>query len=481
MESAKPLAPPASSPLRAGSPAASDFSLLSPLALDTLAERDTLLSRMFAALLCLVTSLLPLMGNLPKRVEALYALVMTAVVAAMRKLRLRRARATERSVGGGQAHDVLHFRGVDRRRHRVLFLGEAGVGKSSLSAAIQAQIPVERRIPSDGLASADRAAHTSERGCTLAVIVWTAQQQTPMKAYALKWRTVAYDDAGPATPVAVVCNMSDVAPCPMPEIDAMRGTQIPALAISALRGTNLAALWVLLEHSAAHGSTSSSPPSTTGTQEAPKATAATAATASDDASPAAAPLGSSSFELQNRASVLITESGCGEPPAPTARTASSTGAAESTLRFRTNAAAVAHASDTKGSRAPQPPRPRPPPQQKLREEQQQRRPQPLSPTTPPHSSPSPASIVVNDAELSWLSSQERFALPSSSSPKSSFVRENECHSSPTAIKGGHKGGELHEHEYGSTYSSEQLDAHQSRSMGALHEDEGGVHGYEHTY
>ena len=470
MVTTKPLA---SSPLRAGSPAASEISLLSPLALDTFAERDTLLSRFFAALLCLVTSLLPLMGNLPKRVEALYALVMTAVVAAMRKLRLRRARATERSAGGEQAHDVLHFRGVDRKRHSVLFLGEAGVGKSSLSAAIQAQIPVERRISSNGLASADRAAHTSERGCTLAVIVWTAQQQTPMKAYALKWRTVAFDDAGPATPVAVVCNMSDVAPCPMPEIDAMRGTQIPALAISALRGTNLGALWLLLEHSAAHGPRSSSPLSTTGTQEAPKATAATAATASDDASPAAAPLGSSSFELH---SGPITESGCGEPPAPTARTASSTGAAESTLRFRSNAAAAAHASDTKGSRAPQPPRPRPPQQQKLHEEQQQWRPQPLSPTTPPHSSPSPASIVVNDAELSRLSSQDRFALPSSSSPNSSFVS-----TSPTAIKGGHMGGELHEHEYGSTYSREQLDAHQSRSMGLLHEEEGGAHGYEHTY
>ena len=470
MLTTKPLA---SSHLRAGSPAATEISLLSPLALDTFAERDTLLSRFFAALLCLVTSLLPLMGNLPKRVEALYALVMTAVVAAMRKLRLRRARATERSAGGEQAHDVLHFRGVDRKRHSVLFLGEAGVGKSSLSAAIQAQIPVERRISSNGLASADRAAHTSERGCTLAVIVWTAQQQTPMKAYALKWRTVAFDDAGPATPVAVVCNMSDVAPCPMPEIDAMRGTQIPALAISALRGTNLGALWLLLEHSAAHGPRSSSPLSTTGTQEAPKATAATAATASDDASPAAAPLGSSSFELH---SGPITESGCGEPPAPTARTASSTGAAESTLRFRSNAAAAAHASDTKGSRAPQPPRPRPPQQQKLHEEQQQWRPQPLSPTTPPHSSPSPASIVVNDAELSRLSSQDRFALPSSSSPNSSFVR-----TSPTAIKGGHMGGELHEHEYGSTYSREQLDAHQSRSMGLLHEEEGGAHGYEHTY
>ena len=203
---------------------------------------------------------------------------------------------------------------------QITFLGDPGVGKTTLLAALRAHVPSCMRdtcglshscsgmnlldhldgnaeIGSGGIAGSSgvvaglhvsssnsssingssqsvNSSSSSSHGCggssssgrcgssgvaasrRHAVIVWKASMPESMKAYAMRWRSAAGGGGGSMsgcaaahTPILVVCNMADVNPCPLPEMNAMRGTKMPALAISAVKGTNVGALWLLLERS----------------------------------------------------------------------------------------------------------------------------------------------------------------------------------------------------------------------------------------
>ena len=143
----------------------------------------------------------------------------------------------------------------------MLFLGDAGVGKTSLIAALRDHVPPTlNEITAEGSSSSSlsscedlpwaasgSAKSRSDNVRRHAVIVWTANLADTMRAYASRWRGTATSTGGSAVPMLIVCNMTDIAPCPLPEMNAMRGTKIPALAVSAARGTNVGALWLLIE------------------------------------------------------------------------------------------------------------------------------------------------------------------------------------------------------------------------------------------
>ena len=142
---------------------------------------------------------------------------------------------------------------------QVYFLGDEGVGKTSLIDALRAYIPSNlRESTARGLTALSSSTQSADALAELrgaadvrrhAVIVWTANLPETMRAYATRWRSSAVAACGGHVPTLVVCNMTDVAPCPLPEMNAMRGTKIPALAVSAARGTNIGALWLLIERS----------------------------------------------------------------------------------------------------------------------------------------------------------------------------------------------------------------------------------------
>jgi len=206
-------------------------------------------------LLCLLSSV-PL-ANLSKKTASLLAVLLTAVVALLQKVRDRRSLPSD---DGG--NELLVCEDANGQRHEVLFLGDSGVGKSSLISALREHVPPYLRERSRRLSRSNSSSSSlpaAPDGCARApssarqhvVIVWTANLPESMRAYATRWRSAAVATGGRHVPTLIVCNMTDVAPCPLPEMNAMRGTKIPALAVSAARGTNIGALWVLIERSIA--------------------------------------------------------------------------------------------------------------------------------------------------------------------------------------------------------------------------------------
>ena len=143
-------------------------------------------------------------------------------------------------------------------------MGDPGVGKSSLVTALRDHVPSSlREVPPRPLSPAANSQQlpaldgpsTSPVGVRSgagsiirrhAVIVWAAHLPETMRTYATRWKAAA--GASPDS-MLIVCNMTDVSPCPLPEMNAMRGSKIPALAVSAMRGTNVGALWLLIERS----------------------------------------------------------------------------------------------------------------------------------------------------------------------------------------------------------------------------------------
>jgi hypothetical protein len=126
---------------------------------------------------------------------------------------------------------------------QIAFLGDKAVGKSSLIRALRPHVPSHFRVVS-GLEGENAAAH-EQRVRSHMVIVWTSQLPETMKVYTARYRATMPS----TTSTIAVSNMTDVAPCPLPEMNAMRGTRVPALAVSAARGTNVGALWILIERS----------------------------------------------------------------------------------------------------------------------------------------------------------------------------------------------------------------------------------------
>ena len=213
-------------------------------------------------LLCILSSA-PL-ANLSKKAASLIAVLITALFALVQRL-LRDRRG---ALAATSDHKQLVLEDANGLRHEVIFLGDRGVGKSSLLSALRSHVPASLKEVGDGgllsglgssLAKGEspslchaRASSTGATGVRRhVVVVWTSQLADTMKAYAMRWRGTAVSVGGPNVPILIVCNMTDIAPCPLPEMNAMRGTKIPALAVSAARGTNVGALWLLLERSVA--------------------------------------------------------------------------------------------------------------------------------------------------------------------------------------------------------------------------------------
>lgn len=206
--------------------------------------------------------------------------------------------------------------------------GSEGVGLST--SASFAKLCDEARLTTSAVAAAARgqrptAAGVDATGATgvrrHVVIVWTSQLADTMKSYAMRHKAAAVALAGANVPVVVVCNMADIAPCPLPEMNAMRGTKMPALAVSAARGTNVGALWLLIERSVSAAPTPPASPRparhdlSAGLSEAAQAREATRAAAATPrplslTPPTAMPGSSSTGSLASAAS---TEQGSGSP------------------------------------------------------------------------------------------------------------------------------------------------------------------------
>ena len=81
----------------------------------------------------------------------------------------------------------------------------------------------------------------------VAVVVWEAVSSEDLKAYARRMRGAVARALGRSVPVVVVCTKTDVAPCPLPQMDAALTENADVVAVSASRGTNTGELWGLIE------------------------------------------------------------------------------------------------------------------------------------------------------------------------------------------------------------------------------------------
>lgn len=129
----------------------------------------------------------------------------------------------------------------------VLVVGAAGVGKSALIGAMSSQA-AERGLvlaAAEGLPSG-RAVEAYAK-VRLGVIVWEASLTQPLGAYVQQYVEQMRAVVGnPSLSVVVVCNKTDVVPCPIPQLAELGDAQ-PFIAVSAERGTNLRHLFGLLE------------------------------------------------------------------------------------------------------------------------------------------------------------------------------------------------------------------------------------------
>ena len=117
---------------------------------------------------------------------------------------------------------------------RVVVQGAPQTGKTTLLGLLRARCPPTLRV-----LPASEAPPSAEMR-DVCVLVWHALYHEDMKTYATGWRKqLTRGRKGRPLPVVLVCNKSDVAPCPLPQINAMTGTDIPCLAVSATKGTNL--------------------------------------------------------------------------------------------------------------------------------------------------------------------------------------------------------------------------------------------------
>lgn len=129
----------------------------------------------------------------------------------------------------------------------VLVVGAAGVGKSALIGAMSSQAADHGLVlaAAEGLPSG-RALEAYAK-VRLGVIVWEASLTRPLAAYVQQYAEQMQAVVGnPSLSVVVVCNKTDVVPCPIPQLAELGDAQ-PFIAVSAERGTNLRHLFELLE------------------------------------------------------------------------------------------------------------------------------------------------------------------------------------------------------------------------------------------
>ncbi|KAL3893480.1 MAG: hypothetical protein SGPRY_014203 [Prymnesium sp.] len=136
----------------------------------------------------------------------------------------------------------------------ILFVGAAGVGKSTLIQSLAARCP-------DGFSPLlkERSHLTRPELATkvrMAVVVWThatCPDGEMLEAYVRFWTRRVHRHAHAALPIAVVVTMSDLAPCPLSHIHALQRSKtlhtprlVPLLTVSARKGTNLPDVWTML-------------------------------------------------------------------------------------------------------------------------------------------------------------------------------------------------------------------------------------------
>jgi hypothetical protein len=129
----------------------------------------------------------------------------------------------------------------------VLVVGATGVGKSALIGAMSSQAEQHGLVlaAAEGLPSG-RALEAYAK-VRLGVIVWEASLTQPLGAYVQQYVEQMQAVVGnPSLSVVVVCNKTDVVPCPIPQLAELGDAQ-PFIAVSAERGTNLRHLFGLLE------------------------------------------------------------------------------------------------------------------------------------------------------------------------------------------------------------------------------------------
>ena len=123
-------------------------------------------------------------------------------------------------------------------------------GGSSTSATAVEAGGAARRSPSSvmrQLPPVPGAAAGASSAIEVAVVVWEAVSSEDLKAYARRMRGAVARALGRSVPVVVVCTKTDVAPCPLPQMDAALTENADVVAVSASRGTNTGELWGLIE------------------------------------------------------------------------------------------------------------------------------------------------------------------------------------------------------------------------------------------
>ena len=192
-------------------------------------------------LVTLVTTLLwwlsSMVGVDPRNVSKKLALITTLLTTVVARVNPKR-RASE---PGSRLEEVEISDKSGGNAAALVVVGDAGIGKTALIDALrehQASSSSELILgPEGGLAT------PSPDLPRLLVVVWSALVTEKPRPYAARWRDAALRAHGrQASRMVLVCNRSDEAPCPMPDLQAM-GEEIPTLAVSALRGTNVAELW----------------------------------------------------------------------------------------------------------------------------------------------------------------------------------------------------------------------------------------------
>ncbi|KAL1514722.1 hypothetical protein AB1Y20_003809 [Prymnesium parvum] len=142
-----------------------------------------------------------------------------------------------------------HERALIEARPHVLVVGDEGVGKSTVIRALRA------RSDAAGFRIAEGIDETVAPQCyadvRVCVVVWEAALQNALPTYVRQYNE--HVDLAAGTSAAsmaqrhtlVVCNKTDLLPCPIPHIKGLRSS-LPFIAISASRGTNLLDLWEMI-------------------------------------------------------------------------------------------------------------------------------------------------------------------------------------------------------------------------------------------
>jgi hypothetical protein len=153
----------------------------------------------------------------------------------------------------------------------ILVVGAPGVGKSTLISALRSSAKDHglELAAAEGLPTG-RALEAYAK-VRLGIVVWEAALDQPLGAYVQRYAEQMQAVVGnPSLNVVVVCNKTDLTPCPIPQLSELRESQ-PFIAVSAERGTNLRHFWGMVQP------TLSKPPSRTASTAGPADETSTAA------------------------------------------------------------------------------------------------------------------------------------------------------------------------------------------------------------